>query len=523
MPTVIITSAAYVNTEIAAEYGHIPPAFLPFGHSRLFEHQVRRLRKQNSNIDIVLTVPDNYDMEKCDADWLNSNNISVIKISDNISLGNSIGYALSKLNLDGNVCIYHGDSLFDAPLPFDNDVVCVSLSKDSYRWGRLSGQENIYHNANNIKNSVLCGWFAISDAVDFLRSVTIASGDFIQALNLYEKKHQIKFYYIDSWLDFGHLHTLYRSKTKIDIARQFNSVNIDSYFVSKNSDNKNKIMAEANWFETIPWQLKIYTPTFFCKDNDGYRVAYELSPTLHELYIFSNFNISTWQWIFDECFNFLSKCKEFAKYNTDDKTINVMQELTYKKTISRISLFAKDNDIDLKQEWKLNGKKVPSLMKVIENTSDIIKNDKNMTAIMHGDFCFTNIFFDFRQGLIKVIDPRGSIVDNKYTIFGDSRYDLAKLNHSVEGYDLILAQRFYYFEKSSYDVDFLLFHTNITKEIIKEISNFSVDGCKTTNKSIIASTIQLFLSMLPLHSDRKERQKAFIANALRLYLQLDSQ
>jgi hypothetical protein len=65
----------------------------------------------------------------------------------------------------------------------------------------------------------LCGWFAISSAVDFLRSVIIAGGDFIQALNLYEKKHQITFYYIDGWLDFGHLHTLYRSKTKIGIAR----------------------------------------------------------------------------------------------------------------------------------------------------------------------------------------------------------------------------------------------------------------------------------------------------------------
>jgi hypothetical protein len=35
-------------------------------------------------------------------------------------------------------------------------------------------------------------------------------------------------------------------------------------------------------------------------------------------------------------------------------------------------------------------------------------------------------------------------------------------------------------------------------------------------KEILAITIQLFLSMLPLHSDRPERQKAFIANAIRL-------
>lgn len=512
MSSVIITSAAYVNAEIAAEYGTIPPSFLPFGHCRLFEHQIRRLREQNDNINIALSIPESYTVEKWDMDWLQNNNISVIKIPDNISLGGSIGYAISKLNISENVCIYHGDSLFDAPLPFDEDTVCVSSFKDAYKWGRLSGQENA---------NVLCGWFSLSHAIDFLRSITIVGGDFISALNLYEKTHKITFHYTEGWLDFGHLHTLYRSKAKMSIAREFNHLQIDNYFVLKNSDNENKITAEANWFKNLPWQLKIYTPMFLNKDSDGYRTTYELSPTLHELYIFSNFDISTWQWIFDECFKFLSKCRNIAKDDIDDNTINIMQELTCKKTIKRVCQFAEQSDIDLNKEWKLNGKNAPSLMKIIEDTSAVIQNDNNMRAVMHGDFCFTNIFFDFRQGLIKVIDPRGSIVDGKYTIFGDSRYDLAKLNHSAEGYDLILAQRFAYRENNSYDVDFLLYYTDIAQKIIKEMGNFYIDGCKITDKSIIASTIQLFLSMLPLHNDKKIRQKAFIANAIRLYLELD--
>jgi hypothetical protein len=33
--------------------------------------------------------------------------------------------------------------------------------------------------------------------------------------------------------------------------------------------------------------------------------------------------------------------------------------------------------------------------------------------------------------------------------------------------------------------------------------------------------VLLFISMLPLHADRPERQTAFLANALRLYSQLD--
>jgi hypothetical protein len=34
---------------------------------------------------------------------------------------------------------------------------------------------------------------------------------------------------------------------------------------------------------------------------------------------------------------------------------------------------------------------------------------------------------------------------------------------------------------------------------------------------IIAIVVHLFLSMLPLHSDRPDRQRAFLANALRLF------
>ena len=39
-----------------------------------------------------------------------------------------------------------------------------------------------------------------------------------------------------------------------------------------------------------------------------------------------------------------------------------------------------------------------------------------------------------------------------------------------------------------------------------------------SNKEIIAPTILLFLSMIPLHFDKPHRQEAMLANALRLYV-----
>ncbi|WP_147287306.1 hypothetical protein [Moraxella bovis] len=57
---------------------------------------------------------------------------------------------------------------------------------------------------------------------------------------------------------------------------------------------------------------------------------------------------------------------------------------------------------------------------------------------------------------------------------------------------------------------------------MKEIQENFVSGSivpEINNRDIVAPTILLFLSMLPLHSDKPYRQEAMLANVLRLYYQ----
>jgi hypothetical protein len=49
-----------------------------------------------------------------------------------------------------------------------------------------------------------------------------------------------------------------------------------------------------------------------------------------------------------------------------------------------------------------------------------------------------------------------------------------------------------------------------------------VDGVEGLCLAVRATTVSLFLSMPPLHADRPDRQQAFIANALRLWRDLDA-
>lgn len=45
-------------------------------------------------------------------------------------------------------------------------------------------------------------------------------------------------------------------------------------------------------------------------------------------------------------------------------------------------------------------------------------NDMNEISLIHGDFCFSNIMYDFRAGAIKTFDPRGCDFNGKITPCG---------------------------------------------------------------------------------------------------------
>ena len=138
-------------------------------------------------------------------------------------------------------------------------------------------------------------------------------------------------------------------------------------------------------------------------------------------------------------------------------------------------------------------------------------------GVMHGDLCFSNILYDSRGDRIKVIDPRGLNYKAEFTVFGDLKYDFAKLTHSIVGlYDYIISG-YYKIEESAngsieivFDID-----ERIEKVISQYMQNFKVSGLSV--QDIIPLVILLFMSMLPLHADRPDRQKAMLINALRLY------
>jgi hypothetical protein len=187
------------------------------------------------------------------------------------------------------------------------------------------------------------------------------------------------------------------------------------------------------------------------------------------------------------------------------------------KTKNRIN----DNYIfDLDEKVSYIGLSPISINEIISSINEHLTINENLCEVMHGDFCFSNLLFDFRKHQIQMIDPRGSLDGINFTINGFLSYDLAKLTHSVIGlYDFIVSDRFV-IKKDSNGTAEIIF--NLQKQTLKVQSEFLsiLNEMGFNYKLIMSICIHLFISLIPLHSDSFNRQQGFYFNIFRLYKEL---
>lgn len=510
----LITSAAYVSPEIKNEIGNLPPAFLPIKNQRLYVHQFSSLPE---NEEVFLTIPQDYNLDDFDSYSLNKSGINIIRVPNNLSLGLSISYAVNMIGrYDESIKILHGDTLiFDLPISVKDDFFAVANPNDNYDWTFL-GEENE-------PEIVYAGYFSFKDVKKLLKYLVRCEYNFISAINLYRIENETAVYKVNEWYDFGHINTYYRSKATMPSVRHFNSMKIDSKIVFKSSVNNIKILAESRWFQQVPIQIKYYLPQLVGTQVEGncpyYELEYLYFISLNELFVFGRQPLFIWDKIFKCCHEFLCKVNKFKPENISTYINN---DIYLNKTNIRIDEFLTSNP-NYVAPLSYNGNYQGTLKEIaIESAKYICMPDDLCISVVHGDFCFSNILFDFRRQDIKLIDPRGINSDGEFDIYGDLRYDYAKFGHSIIGlYDMIIAER-YFLEEGNFD--FTISFPNIAE--INRIQNlfldvfFDKDPIVVNKKFLLASMIHLFLSMLPLHNDSQKRQKAFIANSLRLFVEL---
>jgi len=520
----VIMSGRYLDSEFTAELGQLPPAFLPIGNKRLYQRQLECFSSFEGRK--YISIPNSYRLSWHDEEVLKGLKVSVIRVKDDVSINQSLIKIIETLEKEpfDNLYLLYGDTLFTKIENTSTDVFGVSQAKTNYRWATFQETRNRFtflEFSGDRKNSenVVSGYFSFSNT-ELLYEALSSTGSIVEALNKYAASINFFPVQLDSWMDLGHLQNYYHSKQQITTERAFNSLERGRNSLVKSSSSSFKIEAEYNWYQALPFDIKVHTPHVgeLIRTNNkcAYSIEYLPLPSLNELFVFADLPEITWDSILDQCFDFIDKCSGFKLDGLDVKDI---QEWLYRdKTMERVRAFAATNNIDLLHPWIINNKRFPGVIHAVEHLIKMLDEDScdYAASIVHGDFCFSNIFYDFRVNRLKVIDPRGTYDGRTFSIYGDFRYDYAKLMHSVVGkYDLIIADQAHFHRKSAYEIDFAFPETK--GNIIENLFFEKMRQRNINTRAISAMNALLFFSMLPLHHDAPARQYAMLANAFLLY------
>jgi len=526
----LIMSGALVGQELAAEFGPLPPAFLPVGTQRLYELQMQALAGAGRT---HLVLPETFVVPQHDAVRLTELDVEVVPAPEGLRLGEAVVYALNAIGAgDVPVHLLHGDTLIERPPIAASDLIVGGRRSTEYAWAEMEVAEDgrilalVDTPAGEDGHEgwpIAAGYFAFASALDLLRSLTRQRGDFIAGVNHYLAGRRVTAAQGHAWLDFGHLTTFFQSRLAVTTARAFNTVRIDGLTARKSSDDTAKMQAEAHWLQAAPPGVQIYCARLLGfgleQGRAFYDTEYEFLPVLSELFVHGAVGRKPWLRILASCEDLL---RALATVRGDGSGDRALAALAGDKTLERLETFARRRGGCISAPLSYDGRPCPSLLQIAERlipAMDLASG--RIECAMHGDLCFSNLLYDSRNRRIKAIDPRG-LVRNAPSLYGDLRYDLAKLAHSIVGrYDQIVAGRCR-LDRNGHDYVLAFDPVACQPWLAEALGDLEVDGVRGGSAPVQAVMASLFLSMLPLHADRPDRQQAFVGNALRLWRDLDA-
>lgn len=517
----LIISGQYVESELYAEFGKIPPSFLPLGNERLYTHQLAQIASAYERVS--MTLPSDFQVDRSDTMALEALGVMVHRTLVGSSLGSAVRQALEKVAADGRIDILYGDTLVYANEIGGTDWIGVGGSDDFYSWHyeNISPVTGFTALEDDSDGEAWAGMFSFSNA-GVLQKILETTDDFIEAVTQYSETYAaMERRSLKQWLDFGHVHTYFHSRLAVTTQRHFNELSISGGILTKSSLDNRKMAAEATWFKTAPPAIRLYLPGLISSSSkdaqSSYSIEYLSLTALNELYVFGRLPVKVWSKIFAACGRYLSAERSVP---VDEccaaRSENGSSRLYREKTLQRLGDFSRQTGTDIDRPWLFNGKWLPSLRAMAEEAANAVNAGAAVPSFVHGDFCFSNILYDFRSDRVKLIDPRGLDVDGQLTSFGDFRYDIGKLAHSVVGlYDVLIAGRFD-LTLADHRIHFEVFHEN-SRPVRTAFLQTRFAGHLPDEWNCQPVMVLLFLSMLPLHADKPARQSALMANCMRIY------
>lgn len=476
---------------------HYSKTILPYKERPILIHQIEWL-EQHGCTEIRVVLNHAEDTVKDILKFYNKD-VTICRQDERNGLAGAVLSAYDKTDEDENVLILLGDLVVQEELDrafFKTNFISVKEVPDYSRWcmAEVDGRRvtkfidkpkdrpntnlsvsGVYHftssktlfqmlmNQMSDESYKIAGEFQLSTTLQW-----VADSEKIITVNL-------------KMLDFGTLEE-YLENRSVKISRSFNDIKVDGPFVTKSSEQeREKLIKEYNWFMNLPDDIAVCTPRIFGKDLFAARTWYTMekvkAPSVREVYLFLDSSEETWETLFEAMFKQLRSMEGYGQKNNFMKSV-------IEKTKTRVK------DIEIPIENKL-------VNEFIEDLESEFVSIAPRPSLMHGDYCFSNLLYDF-NGNITMIDPRGDL-------FGDHYYEVAKICHSILfDYDFVDAE-LYVKDGANYKL------YNNGKESIKKLFKSTINKYYTEDEQryILLLTASLFLSMIPLHSHNKNNQEIY--------------
>jgi hypothetical protein len=308
------------------------------------------------------------------------------------------------------------------------------------------------------------------------------------------------------------------SRRRLLQARSFNAIQIDELrgTITKRSEHGAKFLNEINYYRLLPRDLATFFPRLVDFSLDAKNLFMTLEyygyPTLSEVWVFEEFESKYWE----ATFQTLRKIYTCFENYSAELSSKAAFDFYWNKTVDRLKIFSTQHRDFEKlieaNQIELNGKKLAGWPKIQNAIEARVKklSAKSRGQIIHGDLCFTNILYDPVSRLFKFIDPRGSFGESG--IYGDGRYDIAKLLHSLDGgYDFFVHDMFR-LERDGNKISLQQFFPSSRGAVLGAFQK--IFGRDYNLKEVRTLEGLLFLSMCALHQDNPSRQVAMFATGL---------
>lgn len=309
--------------------------------------------------------------------------------------------------------------------------------------------------------------------------------------------------------------------------RYFNAIELKDDIIIKKSTDKKKMKMEYTYYHILPESIKHYfLPTFAYQESDD-SAQYSLErlsvPDLAIQWIHLSIDDDQFQKLLGRLFGFLSargkrKIDRAAMRSHCDALYLGKVEARFEK-LRGMQVYEKLQKIFSSSTQYPSIEALYDRYKILYTKMSSSRNFGSEQAVGHGDFCFSNMLYDKRLNLLKLIDPKGGLTLEE--AFVDSYYDVAKLSHSILGnYDFVNSGQYelHYDTKMNIRLE-IRYHENLLKK--KKLFQDGLIERGYDLNIVRLCELSLFLSMLPLHVDNEKNVLGFLLIACSILDELE--